>query len=700
LRTADSSPENQLFVNQKRKKETTMVTVHPYTGSNSRPLSRIICRVGSSLALAACLLPCAQAQNAYLQHNLVSDLPGQADVTDTNLVNPWGIATSAASPFWISDNHSGVSTLYTSTGAVQALVVTIPPPAGGQGPAAPTGIIFNSSSASFLVATNKPARFIFATEDGTITGWNSGTNAVLMVDNSASNAVYKGLAVAISAGSSFLYASDFHNGKVDVFDSSFKPVNLTNAFTDSTIPVGFAPFGIQNIGGNIYVSYAMQNADKHDDTAGPGNGYVNIFDPTGHMIKRFASQGPLNSPWGMAMAPVGFGQFSGALLVGNFGDGTINAFDPSTGAPLGHLNDTNGAAISINGLWGLKFGNGGQGGDPFKLYFAAGIPGGGTVEDHGLFGSLSVASTVKLSVGMAATNTISLSWTGGTPPYLVQRRVAFPSTNWFDVLTTTNLSALLPTDAAAGFFRVMDHATTNVTPFTVRLSGANEVIPVATDATGVGLLSLAGSNLNYQISFSGLSGPAQASHVHGPADTSHETNVITPFPNIPASTNGTFSGTADISSYTPDLLTALKSGQTYANIHTAAHPAGEIRGQVAPMFFTASLAGTNEPARPVTSATGAANLTLVGYQLFWTLTYSGLSTEAIGAHIHGPAAPGVEAPVLFPFGTPTGTSGTLTGTQTLTQTELDELLDGQTYVNVHTTANAGGEIRGQVMPQQ
>ena len=323
---------------------------------------------------------------AHLQTNLVSDLPGMASHTDSNLVNPWGIATSATSPFWVADNHTGVSTLYNTSGTPQSLVVTVPPAAGGTG-GSPTGIVFNGST-DFQVSAGTPARFIFATEDGTISGWASGTNAILKVDNSASEAVYKGLAIGNNGTANFLYAANFHEGTIDVFDAAFAPATLAGSFSDPTIPAGYAPFNIQNIGGVLYVTYALQDADAHDDVPGLGHGFINKFDLNGNFIARFASRGSLNSPWGLAVAPAGFGAFANALLVGNFGDGRINAFNPATGALLGQLADDSGHAISIEGLWGLKFGNGVSGGDANTLYFAAGIAGPDALEDHGLFGSI------------------------------------------------------------------------------------------------------------------------------------------------------------------------------------------------------------------------------------------------------------------------------------------------------------------------
>jgi uncharacterized protein (TIGR03118 family) len=324
----------------------------------------------------------ALAQNAYIQHNLVSDLPGVSDHTDTNLLNPWGISFSPTSPFWISDNHSGRSTLYNSSGTPQALVVTIPPPAGGTPPASPSGTVWNTTT-GFFVVSNTSSRFLFSTEDGTISAWASGPNAVLKVDNSASGAVYKGLAIGSNGVGTFIYATDFHNGKIDAFDTNFSPA-LVGAFVDTNIPATFAPFNIQNLNGELYVTYAQPDADKHDDVPGPGHGYVDVFDTSGNLLKRLVVQGDLNSPWGVALAPMGFGPFGGALLVGNFGDGRINAFDPATGNWMGELNGTNGSPLVIPGLWALAFGNGGSGGSPQTLYFTAGPNG----ETDGLFGSL------------------------------------------------------------------------------------------------------------------------------------------------------------------------------------------------------------------------------------------------------------------------------------------------------------------------
>jgi len=358
----------------------------------------LVVAAAAVLATSAWFAPDCLAE-VYLQTNLVSDLARMAADTDSHLVNPWGIASSANSPFWVADNHTGVSTLYDSSGTPQSLVVRVPPAPGGT-VGSPDGIVFNGST-DFKIA-GSPAHFIFATEDGTISGWASGTTAVIKVDNSASGVVYKGLAIGNNGPGNFLYATDFHGNAVKVFNATYAPATLAGHFSDPTVPMGFAPFNIQNISGALYVTYALQNAARHDDVPGPGNGFINKFDLNGNLLGRFASHGTLNSPWGMALAPAGFGQFGGDLLVGNFGDGRINAFDPVTGAFLGQLNDGSGHPIAIRGLWGLRFGNGGSGGDPNTLYFAAGIPGpGGMVEDHGLFGSISVVPAERQLVNIS-----------------------------------------------------------------------------------------------------------------------------------------------------------------------------------------------------------------------------------------------------------------------------------------------------------
>ncbi len=329
----------------------------------------------------------AQPGTLYRQHNLVSDGGVPAPHVDPNLKNGWGVAFNPNGFVWVADNGTGKATLYDGNGVPQSLVVTIPGPGGTQG--APTGIVFSSSN-DFVVtkgSVSGPSRFIFATEDGTISGWAPNvdlTHAILVVDSSASNAVYKGLALAANGNGNFLYAADFHNGKVAVFDNTFHPATLPGNFSDPNLPPGFAPFGIQNLNGNLYVTYAKQNAERHDDVAGPGLGFVNVFNANGQLIRRLASRGPLNAPWGLALAPADFGIFSNALLVGNFGDGRISAFDLPTGNFLGQMKGADGKRLFTDGLWGIAFGNGLLNQPTNVLFFAAGPNG----ESDGLYGRI------------------------------------------------------------------------------------------------------------------------------------------------------------------------------------------------------------------------------------------------------------------------------------------------------------------------
>jgi uncharacterized protein (TIGR03118 family) len=338
-------------------------------------------------AAVLCISSAAFGQR-YSQTNLVSDISGLAAHTDSRLVNPWGISFGPTSPFWIADNGTGLSTLYEPDGSAAPFLqngVVIPPPAGGSG-SAPTGTVFDSTG-QFVVSANGlsgGAIFLFATEDGTLSGWSPAVdlnNAILAVDNSASGAVYKGLASAQVGSSNFLYATNFHNNTVEMYDSGF---NLVNTFSDPNVPPRYAPFGIRVINGKLYVTFAEQNKEKHDDKAGPNHGFVDVFDLDGSNRHRLVSRHGLNSPWGLALAPANFGKFSNALLVGNFGNGAISAYDPNSGTFLGHLQDQNGRVLSIDGLWMITFGNGVSTGPANTLFFTAGIDD----ESHGLFGRL------------------------------------------------------------------------------------------------------------------------------------------------------------------------------------------------------------------------------------------------------------------------------------------------------------------------
>lgn len=356
---------------------------------SSRSLS-----ASAALSLAALLglASTASAQHRYQQTNLVSDLPGLAPVTDAALVNPWGLSRSATSPWWVANNGTGLSTLYNGTGVKQALVVTIPPAAGLPGPSTPTGTVFNGTS-DFQVGlpgTNQPARFLFVTDEGTLSGWNPGanpTNAITKVDWSSQGAVFKGLALGSVGTTNYLYVANFHSGKVDVFDKNFAPVDLgAQAFRDPHLPRGYAPFNVQAIGDKIYVAYAKQDREMIDEVTGPGRGFVTAYTTSGVLSLRLKWGPWMNAPWGVALAPADFGRFSNMLLVGQFGSGKIAAFDPVTGKFLGLMRGADHRAIKIEGLWALSFGNGANAGPANSLYFAAGIDD----EAHGLFGTLTV----------------------------------------------------------------------------------------------------------------------------------------------------------------------------------------------------------------------------------------------------------------------------------------------------------------------
>ena len=329
--------------------------------------------------LAASAAIAAEPGNFYHQRNLVSNGGVPAEHVDPDLVNGWGLAASAAGPWWANAADAGKSLLYNGTGIKSSLVVAV---AG-----APTGIVFNGGL-GFVLPGAGAARFLFASEDGTISAWSPGlvpnTQSVVVVDNAASGASYKGLAIDSTSAGTRLYAANFHNARVDVFDGNFAPVTAAGAFTDPRLPAGYAPFGIQTLAGSVFVAYAKQDAAGEDEVAGDGLGVVDKYDFAGRLLARVATGGALNAPWGMALAPAGFGRFSGKLLVGNFGNGRINVFDPVTFEPKGHLKGTNGKAIVIDGLWGIAFGNGGAAGPATALFFAAGP----NDEEDGLLGRL------------------------------------------------------------------------------------------------------------------------------------------------------------------------------------------------------------------------------------------------------------------------------------------------------------------------
>jgi uncharacterized protein (TIGR03118 family) len=380
------------------------------------------------LLFSLLFLPALTFAQHYKQTNLVTDLASGATFTnDASLKNPWGLARSNTSPWWVADNGAGVSTLYDGTGAKRALVVQIPAPngrvlctPGGPQPCVvptPTGVVFNGSPDFKLSPNGSPASFIFVTEDGTISAWAGGSIATLKVDHSATptaaeGAVYKGATIGEVDGKRYLYVTNFRSGNVEVYDTNFSQVHFENGngagrgqgednFNDSHVPPGFAPFNIQNVGGSLFVTYAKQDADKHDDVAGPGFGYVDLFSPSGELLTRFEHGPWLNSPWGVVWTPRDFGEFSNSILVGNFGSGQIAAYNGFTGKFIGMMLNQNGQTLTIDGLWALAFGNSAAGcpsapppgsglptcgaaGPYNNLFFTAGING----EADGLFGTL------------------------------------------------------------------------------------------------------------------------------------------------------------------------------------------------------------------------------------------------------------------------------------------------------------------------
>ncbi len=350
---------------------------------SARVSSRLLC---GAAVISACLVAAAPAVahdggGAYRVHNLVSNVPGAADHVDPNLVNAWGLSAGPTSPWWVSDNGSDLSTLYNATGTPLPLVVSVP--------GAPTGNVFNGTAGSFLVGASNAA-FIFDTEGGTILGWNGGPAATVEADMSPAGAVFKGLAIAQSQSGPRIYATDFHNGVVDVFDSAWHLVPHSG-FVDPFLPRHFAPFGIQTIGDRIFVTYAKQQAGSDDEAHGRGLGIVDAYDTQGRLRQRVAQFGGLNAPWGLAWAPNGFGRFGGDLLVGNFGDGRINAYHELFHrffVPAGQLRAASGGRVAIDGLWALEFGLGAPNNGPTNtLFFTAGP----NDEANGLFGSIGVA---------------------------------------------------------------------------------------------------------------------------------------------------------------------------------------------------------------------------------------------------------------------------------------------------------------------
>jgi uncharacterized protein (TIGR03118 family) len=355
------------------------LNIHPVLGLKGiamKMTAGLASKAGAFLLAMATFAPASARADTYSWTNFQSDIAGVAQHVDPNLVNPWGMAASPNGVIWVSDNGTGVSTLYNQDGTARSLVVEIPTAKQNRGAANPTGVVFNGTSA-FRVTQNghsAPALFIFVSEDGSISGWNptvDPTHAIVAVDNGTNrgvnSAIYKGATLGVAGSHNFLYVTNFHTGKVETYDENFHQVNA-GGFSDPSLPRGFAPFGIRNFNGEVFVTYAKQDSKREDDVAGPGLGFVNVFDTSGNFIRRLVSNGNLNAPWGLAIV-------DGELWVGNFGDGRINNYDPVTGAFIEALARADGTPLQFDGLWDLlPLGDG--------VYFTAGI----ADEEHGLFG--------------------------------------------------------------------------------------------------------------------------------------------------------------------------------------------------------------------------------------------------------------------------------------------------------------------------
>lgn len=570
------------------------------------------------------------AGNAFRQTNLVSDIPGAAQILDASLVNPWGITQAATSPFWVSNNGTGTSTLYGGDVAgspfnKNTLTVTIP--GGGN-----TGVVFNGTS-TFLITDSSgtgPARFIFATTAGTIAAWRSGTVAVTKV--TTPNAAYTGLATVADATVTALYAANFRNGTIDVFSPNFAAVNFgPGTFIDATLPAGFAPFNVQNLGGKIYVAYALQGPGH--DVPGPGNGFVNVFDSSGHLLQRLISNGALNSPWGMTIAPASFGLFGNALLVGNFGDGRINAYDRTTGALLGTLDDQNGNPVVNDELWALSFGNGVGGGDLNTLYFTAGIG----EEAHGLIGTLVPAAPAAALIELSSAT------------YSVAEGAGF-----VDINVTRSGDTSQP--ATVKFATYATNETGHASP-------ATDFVPA------LGTLSFAGGEASK--TFSVLINDDV--YVEGDETfsvlLSNPTGAALNVPNV-----------AEVTITDNDTSTAVSPG---------------------PATFVSSLDGAHEVPSHVTNGTGTGVVIITNETTgaaTVSLSFAGMTSGTVAAHIHGSALPGTNAPILFPLPIPLGvTSGEVDDFAiTLTPAQITDLKAGLFYFNVHTVNFPGGEIRGQI----
>lgn len=554
------------------------------------------------------------AANAYVRHGMIADTASAgADLVDPNLVNVWGICTSASSPFWVSDTGTGLSTVYSYSGkatlSISGTKPTVPAaPSSGTAHGTPTGCVIGNGS--FPVATGDNASFIFDTLDGTISGWSSAVNpnaAVIKVDNSGSNAVYTGLALGGTATAQMIYAANFYSGAIEAYDATYTKVALPGGFTDAQIPAGYAPFNIWplTVGGvtKLYVTYTLQDATKKNyaATVGAGVGYVDAYDMNGVLLQRVAAKGVLNAPWGVAIAPSNFGIYSGMLLVGNFGDGRINVFDPVAGTSMGPLMDSTGNPIAISGLWAIIAGNGGSGGDPSSIYFAAGTGG----QLHGLLGSIQAAPAITTS---SVVNGGSL--------------VAGSAPNTFLSIFGPNLAA-----------------TTRAWKSTDFVNGA---LPTSLDGVSV--------MINGKPAYIAYVSPTQV-NVLAPQDT-----TVGQVP-VVVTNNGLSSGTANIQLAAVAPAFFLFKGNAIAAFHsddvTPVGASGVVTGSTpAAAGETIVLYGTGFG--PTTPAYPAGQLITTGYPLspLPTVTFGGASATVAYAGLTGAGL--YQINVTVPPGTPSG----------------------------------------------
>lgn len=568
-----------------------------------------------ALALSAANAQAQSGANVYRVVNLVSNISGTAAVTDPGLVDPWGFS-NPGTPFWLSDHGSGLSTVYAATGVANSIVVTIPA-ASGSGTGKPTGQVQNSAGAAFTLSNGGNASFLFASEDGVITAWNNaaGKLAEIKINNSSANAVYKGLAIGTSAAGGTLYGANFRSGKIDTWGPGYAPVTLAGSFSDSQVPPGYAPFNIWNLGNKLYVEYAKQDANKFLDVGGPGAGYVAVFDLNGNLLQHLISGGVLNSPWGVAIAPAGWGAFGGAVLVGNFGDGRINAFDATTGTLLGTLQDASGSPIAISGLWGIVFGTGTRA-DVNTLYFAAGIPNGSSTP-RGLLGTIAppaaitaVANAASWQTGPIASGEVIAigGQTVGTAPLT---SATIPATG--SIATTLGNTTVTINGVKAPILYTSGPETSVVVPnFIFPTTYANIVVQTPGQTTQVFTVNMAQSAPGLFAANSSGAGQLAAFNQDGSVNSSTNAAAAGTIVTLYATGAGVTSpigvdGAIQAEALTPLLKVSLTIGGQPATVVSAGTPTGVLSGVTVIRATVPS--GLTAGAAPVVLTVGPASTT-------------------------------------------------------------------------------------------